>query len=99
MIFVTFFQQKKMSQEEDNMNIKLHGMSRQEVLQTWYGMLRDAVVEIDDVVLPPDIHDGPESRFLPEDQRQKLLQVESLIDGVTDWLSDEIEKEEEAGET
>ena len=45
------------------MNVKLHGMSRQEVLQTWYGMLRDAVVEIDDVVLPPDIHDGPESRF------------------------------------
>lgn len=81
------------------MKVKLHGMSRQEVLQTWYGMLRDAAVEVDDVVLPPDVNDGPESRFLPEDQRQKLLQVESLIDGVTDWLSDEIEKEEEAGET
>lgn len=88
-----------MSQEEGSMNVKLHGMSRQEVLQTWYGMLRDAVVEIDDVVLPPDIHDGPESRFLPKEQKEKLLQVESLIDSVTDWLSDEIEKEEEAGET
>ena len=78
MIFVTFFQQKKMSQEEDNM--------------------RDAVVEIDDVVLPPDIHDGPESRFLPKEQREKLLQVESLIDSVTDWLSDEIEKEDSGEE-
>ena len=54
------------------MNVKLHGMSRQEVLQTWYGMLRDAVVEIDDVVLHDISVDHDNCEELPRGQPRKL---------------------------
>lgn len=72
--------------------------SRLEVLLTWEGMLGSADREIDEVVLPSKLEEAYKSKYLPRDLRERLLDAESILDDIRNWMWSEIEKEYEKEE-